>query len=88
MASSETKTEHWPEGVHSITWNEIGKLGFHDMTGTLYWDGKEVETRSIVRLGTLELLLAGIATAAVVGMFVLELARTLHWWGLGTLTTG
>lgn len=88
MADSETRTDHWPSGVHSITWNEIGKLGFHDITGTLYWDGKEVVTRSTVRLGSFERLLAGIATVAVAGMFILDLARTLHWWGLGTLSAG
>ncbi len=88
MAKSETKTKHWPSGVHSITWNEIGKLGFHDVTGTMYWDGKEVVTRSIVRLGSFELFLAIVATVSLAGMLVLDLARTFQWWGLGTLAAG
>ena len=55
----------------------IGLLGIHETTNKLYWDGKEIVTRSTVRLGSVELWLASLAAVGTFGTFAIELARAL-----------
>lgn len=70
MADKETEIDHWPDGVRPITWNAIGKLGFHEDTGKLYWDGNEIITKSVVQLGKNETLIAWIVAIATVGLLI------------------
>ena len=48
---SSTDTSHWPPGVGSITWNDIGRLGVGP-DNRLYWDGRPVvvERRLVLSL--------------------------------------
>ncbi|MDS1138784.1 hypothetical protein [Nitratireductor indicus] len=48
----------------------IGKLGFHEDTGKLYWDGNEIITKSVVQLGKNETLIAWIVAIATVGLLI------------------
>ena len=36
----------WPEGVRGVSIDELDRLGIHEKTGRLYWDGKEVVMRT------------------------------------------
>lgn len=78
---SDSRPDEWPEGVYSISMNGLSLLGLHEKTNKLYWDGNEIVTRSIVRLGTYELWLASIATATGIGMLVIEVGKLIGWWG-------
>ena len=48
---STERPPEWPEGVFGVSVKGIGLLGIHEKSGKLYWDGKEVVTRSSVGLG-------------------------------------
>lgn len=87
---SDGRPDEWPDGVYAISTDGLDLLGIHEKTDKLYWDGKEIVTRSVVRLGSFELWLASIATLAGVGMLVLEVGKIIGWWGstISTLTTG
>ncbi len=78
MASKE-RPEDWPPGVYAIG-GGLAFLGIHEKTEKLYWDGKEIVTRSIIRLRGYELMLATIATTATVGMFIVSLGDAVGWW--------
>jgi hypothetical protein len=77
---SKERPDEWPDGVYGISMSGAGLLGVHEKTNKLYWDGKEIVTRNIVRLGTVELWFAGIATASTFGIFVLGVGRVAGWW--------
>lgn len=77
---SHPDTAKWPDGVTRISISDLGLLGVHKNTGRLYWDGKEVVTRSVISLRPAELVIAAAASLATVGMFVLEAGRTVGWW--------
>ncbi|MEP0942743.1 MAG: hypothetical protein ABJH20_13650 [Rhizobiaceae bacterium] len=85
---SDHRPDGWPEGVNGISLNGLSLLGIHERTGKLYWDGKEIVTKRIVRLRGWEVVLAIVATVSAAGMFALDLARTLNWWGLGAFASG
>ena len=70
----------WPDGVRAISLGGLGLLGVHEETNKLYWDGKEVVTRNVIRLGSLELCLAILAAGSTVGMFVLGLGSAFGLW--------
>jgi hypothetical protein len=72
---------HWPKDVRPLTFDEGDRLGVRDADNALFWDGKELQTRQVVSLRKYEAVLAFFATAATVGMFVLELGRTFGYWG-------
>jgi hypothetical protein len=72
---------HWPKGVRPITIDQMDKLGVDPDSGALYWDRKEVVTRSVVRLGRTELWFAGIATFSTLGMLLLAIGGAAGWWG-------
>lgn len=77
---SKDRPNDWPEGVFGVSIKGVALLGVHDKSGRLYWDGKEVVTRSKIRLGTLELWLIGIAAAGTFGSFILDAGRILGCW--------
>jgi hypothetical protein len=77
--STERPTE-WPEGVFAISMTGASLLGIHEKSGQLYWDGKEVVTRSAVRLGTFERWIAAIAAFATFGTFITNAGRAMGWW--------
>ena len=77
---SKERPESWPEGVYGISLEGVSMIGVHEKSNKLYWDGKEIVTRSIVRLGKIEIWFAGIATASTLGMFVLGLGKAFCWW--------
>jgi hypothetical protein len=73
---STDRPPEWPEGVYGISMKGIGLLGIHEKSGKLYWDGKEVVTRSSVRLGTFERWIAGIVKATLPGQSSIPHRRT------------
>lgn len=70
----------WPEGVYGISLEGISLLGIHEKTGKLYWDGKEVITKTALRLGVFERLLAIAAATGTFGTFVVNVGRAKAWW--------
>ena len=64
---------HWPEKVRPISWDAIGKLGFHQVTGELYWDGKKVETS--FGLSRRNEIIAWVVAGATVVMAVVDILR-------------
>ena len=80
QSSGGIDTRHWPKDVRELTFDEGDKLGVRDTDNTLFWDGKELQTRQVVSLKGWEFWFAFFVTAATVGMFVLELGRTLGCW--------
>ncbi len=70
----------WPEGVRVISLEGLSLLGIHEETDKLYWDGKEIVLRERLRLGTLELWLATLATVGTFGGFIVAAGHALHWW--------
>lgn len=85
---SSVRDEKWPKDVFSISLEGAALLGIHKKTDKLFWDGKEVVTKRIVRLRGWEVFLATVATISTTGMFILELASKFGWWDLGLLSTG
>jgi hypothetical protein len=70
----------WLEGVYGISLTGLNLLGIHEKSGKLYWDGKEIVTRSLVRLGTFERWIAVIATGCAFGTFIVNAGRALGYW--------
>ena len=77
---SKERPDDWPEGVFGVSIKGVALLGVHEKTGRLYWDGKEVVTRSKIRLGTLELWLVAFAAVGTFGTFVTDAGRAVGWW--------
>ncbi len=71
---------NWPEGVRGISWDGLDALGVHQETGRLYWDGKEVVTRTKIRLGTFERWVASFAALGTFGTFLVNVGRAIGWW--------
>jgi hypothetical protein len=75
---------NWPEDVRGISNQGLSLLGVHEKTGKLYWDGKEIVTRSVFKLDTLERWLAFITLGCVVLNFLINAANFLNeiyeWW--------
>jgi hypothetical protein len=70
-------TEDYPPGVRGISWDQVGKLGVRESDNALFWDGKELVTKKIIKLRFLELLFAFIVTASTAGMFIISLLSYL-----------
>lgn len=77
---SEERPPEWPEGVYGVSMKGIGLLGIHEKSGKLYWDGREVITRSAIRLGTFERWVASLAAAGTFGTFLVNAGRALGFW--------
>jgi hypothetical protein len=81
MSSSDSNhKDGWPENVHEINFDELGLLGIHKHTQKLHWDGKEVVTKTVIKLRYVELALAVFVTVGTSGMFILALGDTFGWW--------
>jgi hypothetical protein len=74
---SPERPDDWPEGVRGISQQGLSLLGINEATGQLYWDGKQVKTRGVFRLGTPERWIAGFAALGTCGMFAVALLRLL-----------
>jgi len=77
---SEERPFEWPENVYSISMNGLSLLGVHEENNKLYWDGKEIVTRNLVRFGTFERWMAGFAAAGTFGTFLVNIGRAKGWW--------
>jgi len=82
--TKDTTPMNWPEDVRGISIEGVALLGVHEKTGKLYWDGKEIVTRTLFKLDTLERWLAIITIVCVVGNFAINVANFLNeifeWW--------
>jgi len=78
--TSGVRPDEWPEDVYAISMEGLALLGIHSKKRKLFWDGNEIVTRSVVRLGKYELGLAAIASVSTFGMFVLSLGAAVGWW--------
>jgi hypothetical protein len=76
---SEELPPEWPEGVYGVSMKGIGLLGIHEKSGKLR-DGREVVTRSAVRLGTFERWIACFAAAGTFGTFAVNAGGALGYW--------
>ena len=63
--NSADERSHWPDGVTSISYDGIGKLGV-DRNQQLYWDGKPVEVKRRLDLTFWQKVLGGITALAIV----------------------
>jgi hypothetical protein len=78
--ASQSRPAHWPDGVYLITVEGMGLMGVHEDTGQLFWDGKEIVTKQIVRLRGYEVFLATLAAIGTFGVFALESGKLVGWW--------
>jgi hypothetical protein len=85
LATNE-RDESWPEGVKAISLDGLGLLGVNPKTGALYWDGREIVLRRVVRLGNLEKVLAVVGVATGVGALILELGKTFGGWAFKSVS--
>lgn len=67
--------------VRPITIGAMDDIGVDEETGELYWRGKKVVVQQPLTLGTVERIVASFAAAAAVGIFIIELGRSMCWWG-------
>ncbi len=80
-SKSNQATSSLPASVRPITIDAMDQLGVDVQTGELYWNGKKVVVQQPITLGTVERLVASSAAAAAVGIFIIELGRSMRWWG-------
>ena len=71
--SENTRPAHWPKGVSGMTWDNMARIGVHEETGDLYWDGQKVQTKA--KLETFERVLAFAVAASTVILAAVEVAR-------------
>jgi hypothetical protein len=75
FVTNETAPEaHWPTGVRRISLEGVGQLGV-DAQGVIYFDGQAIQMQRRVRLGGIELWIAGAATLATVVQAALDVLR-------------
>jgi hypothetical protein len=72
---SNERPNDWPEGVRAISQQGLNLFGIKETTGQLFWDGKQVRTRSILLLGAPERWIAGFAAAGAFGTFLVNFIR-------------
>ena len=77
---SKERPDEWPPGVYAISIDGLSLMGVHERHNTLYWDGKEIVTRKVVRLGKFEQWIAGVAAVSTLGIFILGLGEVAGWW--------
>jgi hypothetical protein len=77
---SPERPKDWPRDIRSISIDGLSLFGIHEKTKKLHWDGEEVVTKSVVRLGGVERLLAAAAAIGTFGVFVVELGRSIGLW--------
>ena len=81
IQASALKPGEWPDDVYSISLEGVSLLGVHKKTNALYWDGKEIVTKSVIRLRRYELILATMAAIGTLGSFLLALGQEFAWLG-------
>jgi hypothetical protein len=75
--STEPVPTDWPEGIRAISVEGLSLFGIKETTGQLYWDGKQIRTRRIIRFGKPERWIAGFAAFGTCGTFLVMLTRFL-----------
>lgn len=70
----------WPNDVQIVGMEDLDSLGINRKTGALYWNGKQVVTKSTLSLATPERIIACVAAVGTFGTFFLNLGRVLAWW--------
>jgi hypothetical protein len=73
--TSNERPDDWPADVRAISQEGLSLFGIKEGTGQLFWDGKQVRTRSILLLGGPERWIAGFAAAGAFGTFLVNLLR-------------
>jgi hypothetical protein len=73
--TSNERPDDWPADVRAISQEGLSLFGIKEGTGQLFWDGKQVRTRSILLLGGPERWIAGFAAAGAFGTFLVNLFR-------------
>ena len=74
---SKERPADWPEGIRGISTEGLSLFGIKEATGQLYWDGRQVRTHGVIRLGTPERWIATFAAFGTCGTFLVVLARFL-----------
>ena len=69
-----------PAGVETISIEGLDRFGIDPKTNQLYWDGRQVVTRSLVLIGTYERWVAAFAATGTFGTFVINVGRSCGWW--------
>jgi hypothetical protein len=72
---SKERPDDWPQGVRAISQEGLNLLGINEATGQLYWDGGQVRTRNMLRLGTPERWIGFFAALGAFGTFAVNAAR-------------
>jgi hypothetical protein len=75
--NSNERPADWPAGVRAISTEGLNLFGIKEATGQLYWDGRQVRTRRVIRLGTPERWIAAFAAFGTCGTFLVMFARFL-----------
>lgn len=73
---SSERPDYWPDGVYAISTSGLTLLGVHEKEHKLFWDGEEIVTRNVIRLGRHELIFAAVASLSALGIFLLEIYKT------------
>jgi hypothetical protein len=77
---TDDRPTEWPQGVRGISQQGLDLLGIHEQTGKLFWDGKELVTRTRLRLGWFGGLMAFFTGVGALGAFLVALADLMHRW--------
>jgi hypothetical protein len=77
---TDDRPPEWPLGVRGISQQGLDFLGVNERTGELYWDGKQVLTRTKLRLGWFTGLMAFFIGIGALGAFLVALMDLLHNW--------
>jgi hypothetical protein len=78
VSGKEHVSSDWPKGVKPISFDAIGRLGFSEHDGQLYWDGRKVQTET--KLGWFE---RGLAVAVAASSIVIALIEAARFSGFG-----
>jgi len=78
---SGSRDENWPRGVYAISLDALSLLGVDPDKNTLFWDGREIVVRRVIRLGSTETWLASIGVGTGFAALMLELGKTFLGWG-------
>ena len=76
--TKEAPPHHWPKGVRSVLFDELGLLGVGD-DGQVYWDGRQIRTGTRIQLSGIQASFAIAAAVAAVTVAVVDLLRFLGY---------
>ena len=63
--------------LEPLNWTNVERLSIDRQTGALYWDGRQVVTRSWVRLGKFERWMIALVAAGTFGAFLIEVWKLI-----------